>query len=252
MAQSRPLNADDRQLLKAYAGNPWRHALPFIWGFLFLWGIAALVSYPLWSWLAPLIGVAHPADYSIQVTVMVSIAVAAFVAVSFANFMRRSLASVRDPDSLNARARRDLAGNSAVIETLGVTAAIEIKEFEDEGTGFFLALDDGRVLCVVGQDLDDFAHDAIGDEAAGTNDARSKFPQTRIAYTYAPHSKLRLDVKGAGEPLRPRSRVATSAKQFKRDGGLPEDGTFYEGPMEAVLKRFGYKEMPGPPGPPQR
>ncbi len=248
MAQTRSLDANDRLVLKSYAGSPWRHVLPFLWGFLFLWGIAVLVSYAIWPFLAPFFGVAHPDEYVTHAVVAVSIAVALFVAGSFAKFMRRSLASARDPNGLPAQARRDLSGNTALIEIFSVSAAVEIAEVEDEGTGFFLALDDGRVLCVLGQDLYDFAHDATGDEAEGIADERAKFPQTRIAYTYAPNSKLRLDVKGTGEPLRPRS----IAQRRGKNSSMPEDGAFYDGPLEAVLKRLGYKELPLSPDPPQR
>lgn len=246
----RPLSATDKLILKGYTSSPWRHVLPFAWGFVFLWGIATAVLFTLWRWLAPYAGVADPLAYNLHVIGAIGIAVAAYVGHGFASFMRQALASRRDPTSMHALAVQDLKANAAHVDILDVAAAVEIKEFEDEGAGFFLALDDGRVLCVIGQDLYDFAHDATGDAADGIEDERHKFPHTRIEYTYAPQSKVRLDIKGVGEPLRPRALVETSRKQFKRGGtALPEDGAFYDGPLEAVLKRFGYVEKPVPADP---
>lgn len=70
------------------------------------------------------------------------------------------------------------------------------------------------------------------------------FPQTRIELTTAPKSQIRLDIKGVGQPLRPRSTVQSDRRRAFEDG--PEDGTFYAGPLEDVLKKFGYSEQPLP------
>lgn len=245
MVQTRPLTSGDRLALQNYVGSPWRHAFPFAWGFALLWGIAYLLVYNLWLWLAPHAGIADPAAFEGEIVVALGLAAAAFMGFQFASFLRAQMKHAGD-DSIAARAERDLAGGLAHVETLNVLAAIEIEEFEDEGTGFFLALEDGRVLCVIGQDLYDTAHDAAIEE--GAEDARHEFPHTRIAYVSAPASGIRLDIKGVGAPLRPRGIVETTAKHFKPKGPpLPEDGTFYDGPLDAVLKRFGYVEQPLPP-----
>lgn len=141
----------------------------------------------------------------------------------------------------------DLKNGMAAVEVYNIIDVIEIEEYEDEGTGFFLVLDDGRVLCVIGQDMYPYAHDSEAQPDEGIADERALFPQTKIEYIFAPESKIRLGVKGIGETLRPRSVVKTHKKLFKKNGYVgPCSDTFYEGSIEDVLKNFGYEEKPIP------
>lgn len=141
---------------------------------------------------------------------------------------------------------KDIKNAVANVLISDVRRAVEIKEYEDEGTGFFLELDDGRVLCVIGQDLYEYAHDAEFEK--GATDMRHLFPQTGIEYRFAPLRGWRLSIKGTKEPLQAYGRVATTRRFFKKDKASgqrvytgPEDGAFYDGPMEVVLNKFGYK-----------
>ena len=141
----------------------------------------------------------------------------------------------------------DLKNGYALVEEFTVTRAVEISEYEDEGTGFFLELSDGRVLCVTGQDLYPYAHDSEAQPEEGIADECHLFPQNKIEYRYTPLGKRRLLVTGKGEALRPYGIVQSHKGFFKKDKkGVrtytgPEDGIFYNGPMERVLESFSYK-----------
>lgn len=143
----------------------------------------------------------------------------------------------------------DAAGSVAYDLDLDIARAVEIEEYEDEGAGFFLELADGRVLCLISQDLYEFASDF--DPEDDDEDRRGEFPQTRIRYRYAPNSGMLLDLTGIGEPLRPIGKIKTTGRFFRKDKETgqrtytgPEDGMVYEGPLEASLAAFGYKLKP--------
>ena len=144
-----------------------------------------------------------------------------------------------------AELERDIAGASAHTIEFDLKRVVEIEEYEDEGTGFFLETTDGRVLCLISQDFYEYASDVELEK--NEEDRRSQFPQTRIRYRYAPHSGTCLDLAGCGEPLRPFGKVKTTRRFFKKDKTTgrrfytgPEDGVIYDGPIEATLHAFGY------------
>ena len=164
----------------------------------------------------------------------------AIVSVAFSLWCLRSLFHSRSRlGGLSASTERDLVNGIALVSTFDVIRAVEIEEFEDEGTGFLLELSNEKVLCVIGQDLYDFSQFIELDE--GERDLRAQFPQTRIEYRCAPLSGVRLGVKGVGNPLRPFG-LARAAR--KRGGEIsytgPSDGEFYDGPVERTLKKFDY------------
>jgi hypothetical protein len=200
------------------------------------------IPYWLWKQLAP---VDRPQDYK-DYFVGLGIAVALYVMVSLLRALRSWTGYVRDQAT---KARKDLAGGVAHDLDLAISQAVEIEEHEDEGTGFFLELDDGRVLCLISQELYEYASDFELED--GVEDRRNEFPQTRIRYRYAPHSGMLLDLAGIGEPLRPFAEVETTGRFFKKDTETgrrtytgPEDGVVHEGPLEATLAAFKYKLKP--------
>ena len=200
------------------------------------------IPYWLWQKLAP---VDRPQDHEVYF-VGVGIAAGLYVLISLLRALRSWTGYVRQQA---AKARADLAGGVAHDLDLAISRAVEIEEHEDEGAGFFLELADGRVLCLISQDLYEYASDVDLEE--GEEDRRAEFPQTRIRYRYAPHSGVLLDLAGVGEPLRPFGKVKTTARFFKKDKQTgqrsytgPEDGTVYEGPLEATLAGFRYELKP--------
>jgi len=160
-------------------------------------------------------------------------AVGLYVAIAF-------IRSIGWADTKAREIRQDIESGNAHVVELDLERAVEIEEYEDEGAGFFLEMSDGRVLCLISQDLYDYATDI--DIEKGGEDLRDQFPQTRIRYRYAPQSGICLDLTGVGKPLRPFGKVKTTGRFFKnRTYTGPEDGMVYEGPLEATLATFGYK-----------
>lgn len=204
--------------------------------------VAFGVPYWLWKQLAP---VDRPQDHKTYF-VGLGIAVGLYVLFSLLRALRSWTGYVREQAT---KARKDLAGGVAHELELAISRVTEIVEHEDEGAGFFLELADGRVVCLISQDLYEYASDFDLEE--GVEDRRNEFPQTRIRYRYAPHCGMLLDLTGVGEPLRPFGKVNTTGRFFEKDKETgrrtytgPEDGMVYEGPLEATLAAFKYKLKP--------
>jgi hypothetical protein len=143
----------------------------------------------------------------------------------------------------------DAAKGIAHVNHLRVQRVVEVVELEDEGAGFLLEMPDNKVLCLISQDLYDFAEDASLEE--DEPDRRGEFPQDRIMLRVAPQSGWLLDLKGCGQSLRPFAKVKTSRRQFVKDKSTgktsyvgPVDMTTYEGPIEVLLERWRYKLEP--------
>lgn len=142
----------------------------------------------------------------------------------------------------------DLTQKTVKVEAPTVKEAVEIEPFDDEGAGFFLEMTDGRVLCVIGQHLDPYAHDFDPTEFGGyLPEPGQNFPCTTLEIAFAPSSGIMLGVTGLGPQLRPRSIVSSHKGLFSKAGYFgPEPDTFYPGPLDAVLEKFKYTERPFP------
>ena len=97
---------------------------------------------------------------------------------------------------------------------------------------------------MIGQELYPYSHDAKVQSGEGIEDKRHLFPQTKISYTYALKSGIRLEVIGIGEPLKISRFIKAYENFYKKDSkGIrwyigPEDGKFYDGSMEDMLKKY--------------
>ena len=120
--------------------------------------------------------------------------------------------------------KRELTEGVASTEGLAVTAAYELPEFEDEGVGFFLGLDDGRVLFVQGQDLYEHAHDYVDEEGPSKP---STFPSTRVLYNYGPKTGLEFSIEPFGEFLKP--EILEKIKYQRKSGAGPGFGRTWSG-----------------------
>jgi hypothetical protein len=235
-----PLTQEEKAALRINSASSVRReiAMGLVWGFFFLTGVLFAILYSVWKWLGL---VDDPQAYMYWFVALSAMTSGGYILKACWQDIISFSAKKSDPIA------QDLKGGFANVFTANVRRAVEIKEYEDEGTGFFLELDDGRVLCVIGQDLYDYAHDAEVDPEEGVGDKRHMFPQTKIAYRYALLSGYRLGISGIGEPLRPYGIVTSTKRFFKKDKSTkkitytgPTDGTFYDGRMEDVLKKFGY------------
>ncbi len=242
-----PLTGDDMRVLRDYAsGGSFAESLGVAaWPTFIVAGLGYLCAKFVLGWfLAP-----SEADQYLGLSALATTAIALILCrclwiEAFAKLL---------PSNGTNHFERDIAGGVAHCLSVNVTRVVEIAEYEDEGAGFLLELSDGRVFALISQDLYGFASDCEYEE--GDEDLRHLFPQTRIEYRYAPSSKLNLGCRGIGEPLRPIGKVKTTKHHFVKSGkdGMrefvgAEDGQFYDGSLEEVLKRLQYKLEAFEPG----
>lgn len=237
--QTRPLTSEERTYLKGYFGET-----RFEWGGILLNLAFGLIIFtcllfallnvffryilqPLfgWDWFA----------YDNSSLWLVGLALALGLVV---NMMRSLFAFKRKS---GRKLREALARNEAEIHSLTLTRAVELQEWGDEGAGFFLETNDNRVLFVRGQDLYDYAHDAEEGEPP-----EGPFPTRHLTLVREAMLGIRLDLKPEGEalpllpPLKRQSFMQGRGKTRQYIG--PDDATFYEGTLEDVLQRFGFKD----------
>lgn len=255
---ARPLTPDEKIRLRGWTRQSILPVLirAYIFGFFLLSAVLFVLLFNAWKWLGGQLGF-HQAPQQQGLFVLISCTFAALFIVKMTwnrrqAEKRRAATGGASFTATMDKAAADLAGGVAHVEELSLTAAIEIEEYEDEGAGFLLELSDDRVLCVIGQDLYDYAHDVIIEPDAPPVRPYGIFPATKITYSYAPTSGIRLDMTGDGTAMHVSGSVKSARDFFKKDkNGVryyagPEDGGFYPGTLEAVLKKFGFKIDPLP------
>ena len=237
-----PLTVENKRALKAWAegylGELVRGTVLCVAGLFVLIVFGSLYA---WDWFVP---------FAKTKTTIVWIAVLSSVATLWLTrrMIRETYEYWRNDNELDDYGR-DLANGIARRLRVDVTRYVEIEEFEDEGAGFLIELDDSRVLALVSQDLYEFTEDFEWEEFG--EDRRDEFPQTRIEYLYAPLSGLPLDFCGIGETLKPIGKVRTAEHHFVKkpnkgesDFLAAEHGTFYDGSLEEVMERLQYTIKP--------
>ena len=99
--------------------------------------------------------------------------------------------------------------------TYRVVDAVRVEEAEDEGSQYYLKLEDGRVAFLAGQYLYEL-------EESGT------FPNRVVTVTRAPHAAVVLDVATEGDAFAASAtRPPFGAQEYKR-GGIPADGALVD------------------------
>lgn len=104
--------------------------------------------------------------------------------------------------ALRKNIREDLKNGVARVDTYSVLEAVEIDEQEDEGVGYFLKLEDSRVVFVQSQEVVSWK--------------RRGFPWTRFKVRTAPVSGRFLGIRKDGERLKPSMvRAPLSLDEYK-------------------------------------
>jgi hypothetical protein len=120
-----------------------------------------------------------------------------------------------------------------VDEQYRATRAFAVEEFEDEGSAYFVELEDGRVLFLMGQYLYDY--EPIEDDPE-LNQPRI-FPCTEFTLRRHREEGYVADLVCTGEPFEPEVTVAPFGEEIYEKGGVPEDGEIVEGRSYEELKR---------------
>ncbi len=211
-ASKRPFTPDERRQLEAMVAAPswWSEVL----------GRAAYVT--LFAWLAAAI----VGDRLLLVkthALAVDAALAAGAVAYFARWRARVVARLR-ASPWHASLRADLEGGVAELVRCRARDALRIQEHEDEGTAFFVRLDDGRVLFFVGQYLYELEED--------------RFPATEFDVVRSPRSTLLLGIEPRGSYLPPSGRLGPFSRDDVRAGRVPGDGDVVPVRWEEIEPRW--------------
>lgn len=128
---------------------------------------------------------------------------------------------------------RDLAAGVAVCSTFDVVDALRVEEFEDEGSGYYLKLADGRVLFLQGQYLYEYEN---GEDEEGAP-VHARFPADRFTVERTSASGIVLGVTDFGR-LIPVSGVLRSFTPEEHEGHtVPQDGEILAVDFETLRHR---------------
>lgn len=117
-------------------------------------------------------------------------------------------------------------------EAFQATRAFAVAEFEDEGSHYFIELDDGRVLYLGGQYLYDFEPLEADD---GEPEQLRSFPCTQFEVLRHRQAGYVVDIVCRGQVLEPELMAPPFGKREMRD--LPEDGELIVDRDYEALKR---------------
>lgn len=238
--RTRPMTNEERKILKQYTkASRYRELVaPHVFGSFMVFAVLFVVLSYGGDFVLPLLGLPGPSEYKAKAVIGCS----TVTLLVMGTMLLQEIKALRATGSDYDPAAEDLAATITNVETLEVQAAVEIEEFEDEGAGFFLELKDGRVLCVIGQQLYPYSLTSESDPASPAEAQYPPFPSDKIEFSYAPKSKVFFDVLGRGTYLKPRSMVAYGPKGPANSDLV--DNTFYQGGLKEVLARFGFAEKP--------
>ena len=195
--RTRSLASDERTILAAMLRSPSSGGAP----------LAALLTFLVTTGLGLIF---LPASWT---TGFPSLAPAVVGGVAAASVYRRMRRSQHESPWLQS-VSRDLGDGVVLMTTYHVVDAIRVEEAEDEGSQYYLKLEDGRVAFLAGQYLYELEEDG-------------SFPNRIVTVTRAPHSAVVLDVACEGDPLAPSaSRPTFSREEFEK--GIPADGALLD------------------------
>lgn len=233
--QHRPLTPDETYALRRNGSGAEKRGLlaAYAFGSLFLFMALSTAILALWNPVAAILALPERDEVKWWLVLASAVIVVLFVRPSFL----RNYRYARTPGSYGEKVDADVAGGLASVEILEVDEVYEIEEFEDEGAGFLFSLADGRVLCLIGQDLYPYSAKADPDEKDFTD---TVFPSTLIEHTYAPNSGFVFGTRGLGGYLKPKAILQWPDRgpAFDEASGLMPD-SFMDGPADAIMTRAG-------------
>ena len=112
-----------------------------------------------------------------------------------------------------------------VTDVFQAKRAFQLEEFEDEGSHYFVELEDGAVLYLNGQYLYDY--EPIDDDAQ--NNQSRKFPCTDFSVRKHKSEGYVVDIVCRGSVIEPDGHAPSFAKSDFKKGNIPEDGEVIKG-----------------------
>jgi hypothetical protein len=111
--------------------------------------------------------------------------------------------------------------------------AFEVEPFDDEGSHYFIGLDDGRVLFLCGQYLFDYTEITDDPDLAQA----AKFPSTEFEVRSHKDEHWTHSVFCRGRYLKPEAKLPHYSKLFLKKFGPPTDGEIFDVSFEEMLTR---------------
>lgn len=234
---SRPMTREERKNLKGFSSGSdfyiYVFVFPLLLGFSFLLSFGTIEL--LWSGLGLLLDLPSHRLFEAEirwVSAVFSIGLTAWVAQDEAR--RKAEWQTTDVD-------QDILNGFCNVTELNVLEAVEVSQFEDEGTGYLLQLTDNRILSLVGQHLDAYAHEPEPDPSLLDENQSETFPHDKIEIVTAPLSGVVLSVNGIGSSLEPRSKVEMT-KRLAQSKRYPDNGRYFDGTLSELVFSLGLKE----------
>lgn len=238
--EKRPLTKDEIKYLKSYFGKSPNDNYVIILNSLFGYGLLTGLIYTTLYLIAkhilfPIFDMGLVNDYKSHILIISMI-----IGLIIAFPMIKSILEFKQQS--NRKLNNAIKTNQAEIYNLSISRAAELEEYEDEGVGFFLETDDNRVLFIRGQDLYDYASDSEDENESDSKIYGQLFPSTKLTLIREPILGIRLNIIPEGDEIK--NILKLKRKSFIKKGKGPrkyigpDDGAFYDGNLEDVLKKF--------------
>jgi hypothetical protein len=191
----RPLTKEERRALAAMAKNP--ITLPDTMGMVAFFSFFTIFPIVI---LCRIVSFLRPAQ-----PYLIGAVIACWVVYGIRHYSRYK------PRYDEAHYSDDLALGMAEVKSFAARDAIRVEEFEDEGSSYYVQLEDGSVLFLSGQYLYEPEED-------------KEFPCTEFDVIRGPKSRAFLDLVCRGSYLPPSKVLKPFPKDDFKHGRVPEDG----------------------------
>lgn len=218
----RQLTAEEKRILSNLASKkPENIVDKIIWGFITLGGslLGGLFTAGIFGMILQTFGVIKKGPSPAIQFILVTGSVAGFILGIVVLIKQRRISQ----NVYNAYSD-DLKDNNVQVLHVTATGAVKVKEFEDEGPGFFLDVGDDKIMYLQGQYLYDVVEGL-------------KFPNTEFELIKLPHGKIILGVNCTGQFLKP-LRILNPSVICRHKESLVFDGDIFDGHLESIEQDF--------------
>ena len=220
-SRTRPLTAKERTDLARLASPRAQY-----WGEFLSFAVLFMIAFALGMW-----GVRLASGPPQGRTLAWVAGSAALLALTLLLYGRRRVAAALRRE--HERHAEDLAHGHATCTTYEITDALRVKEFEDEGSAYYLKLTDGRVLFLAGQWLYEYEE---GEDDDG-KPTPARFPCRRFTIERAAKSALFLDLEPLGPALPPSGTLPPFTDEDHEAGTVPDDGDLLTLDFDSLRER---------------
>jgi len=195
--KTRPLSEQEKLSLKELGREPRQTAMPSIIG-LGGWGLTVNLGIWIDSQFHFMEAMGAPTFFGLTTVFWLVVGISV------------SRSWPKPGNTFGGQCQKDLDGGVANIFSFSAKEAILVEEFTDEGSQYFIRLQDDSVLFLRGQYL-------------YASEARKEFPSTEFEITQSPHTKIVFEIICRGTYLAPTKELKPfRAEHFEKDK-IPQD-----------------------------